>query len=144
MTHESPRAVSRDAKNLAETRSIAPGAPQELSLPPPAGSRRAEADRFPPVFAIYLVERLHLWPVTGNSKRDLLSAIRNKLVHGEVYDHRHYEALIGAGQHLRWSVYWMIFAMLGWPAGRTKIRPEIVARDFIHKTLERDHQILSS
>lgn len=92
----------------------------------------------------YGVDLNDLWPVTGNSKGDSLSAIRNKLVHGEVYDHRHYEALMGAGQHLRWSVYRMIFAMLGWPAGRTKIRPEIVAGDFIHKTLERDQQILSS
>lgn len=91
----------------------------------------------------YGVDLSDLWPVTGNSKGDSLSAIRNKLVHGEVYDHRHYEALIGAGQHLRWSVYRMIFAMLGWPVGRTKIRPEVIARDFIHKTLERDRQILS-
>lgn len=92
----------------------------------------------------YGVDLSDLWPVTGNSQGDSLSAIRNKLVHGEVYDHRHYEALMSAGQHLRWSVYRMIFAMLGWPVERTKIRPEDVARTFAHKTLERDRQILSS
>lgn len=92
----------------------------------------------------YGVDLSDLWPVTGNSKGDSLSTIRNKLVHGEVYDQRHYEALIGAGQHLRWSVYRMIFAMLGWPVERTKIRPEIIERTFIYKTLERDRQILSS
>jgi hypothetical protein len=92
----------------------------------------------------YGVDLSDLWAVTGNSKGDSLSAIRNKLVHGEVYDHRHYKALVGAGQHLRWSVYRMLFAMLGWPVERTKIRPEAVAHTFRHKTLERDRRLLSS
>lgn len=92
----------------------------------------------------YEVDLSDLWPITGNSQGDSLSAIRNKLVHGEVYDQRHYKALMGAGRHLRWSVYRMIFAMLSWPVTRTKIKPEDVSRTFIHRTLEQDRQILSS
>lgn len=90
------------------------------------------------------VDLSDLWPVVGNSGGVSLSSIRNNLVHGEVYDHRHYGALMGAREHLMWSVYRMVFAMLGWPVERTKINPEQLKKDLIHKTLERDRQILSS
>ncbi len=92
----------------------------------------------------YGVDLSDLWPVTGNAQGDSLSTIRNKLVHGEVYDHRHYKALMGAGRHLRWSVYRMIFAMLGWPVALTQVNPENVSRTLVHRTLERDRQILSN
>jgi hypothetical protein len=92
----------------------------------------------------YSVDLSDLWPVVGDSGGVSLSSIRNKLVHGEVFEQRHYGALMGAREHLRWSVYRMVFAMLGWPVDRTKISPEQVRHSFIHKTWERDRQILSS
>lgn len=92
----------------------------------------------------YSVDLSDLWPIVGNSGGVSLSSIRNKLVHGEVFDHRHYEALMGAREHLRWSVYRMVFAMLDWPVAQTKINSEQVKSNFIHKTWERDRQILSS
>lgn len=92
----------------------------------------------------YSVDLSDLWPVVGNSGGVSLSSIRNMLVHGEVFEQRHFGSLMGAREHLRWSVYRMVFAMLGWPVDRTKINPERVRHSLIHRTWERDRQILSS
>jgi hypothetical protein len=81
--------------------------------------------------------------MTGQKEGDSLSVIRNKLVHGEVYSAERYQALMGAREHLRWSVYRMIFGMLGWPITQTKIAPAMVARSPIHKTWTQDRTILS-
>lgn len=92
----------------------------------------------------YGVDLSDLWPMVGGGSEDSLSAIRNKLVHGEVYQPKHYRALMGAREHLRWSVYRMIFGMLQWPIDRTKIDAEYVARSPIHKSLEEDRRQISS
>lgn len=91
----------------------------------------------------YHIDLGDLWPMTGQKEGDSLSVIRNKLVHGEVYSAERYQALMGAREHLRWSVYRMIFGMLEWPITQTKIAPTIVARSPIHKTWTRDRTILS-
>jgi hypothetical protein len=91
----------------------------------------------------YDVDLGDLWPMTGQKEGDSLSVIRNKLVHGEVYNAERYQALMGAREHLRWSVYRMIFGMVGWPITQTKIAPATVARSPIHKTWTQDRTILS-
>jgi len=92
----------------------------------------------------YGVDLSDLWPVIGNEEGDSLSKIRNKLVHGETFEETKYGALIGAGEHLRWTVYRMIFALLGWPVSRTKISPEYLTNDFIHKTMKEDRATITS
>jgi hypothetical protein len=89
----------------------------------------------------YKVDLTDLWPMVG---RNSLSNIRNKLVHGEVYQPKHYHALMGAREHLRWSVYRMIFGMLGWPINRTKIDPKSLARSPILKSFDEDRRQISS
>ncbi|HXD30137.1 MAG TPA: hypothetical protein VN643_03415 [Pyrinomonadaceae bacterium] len=91
----------------------------------------------------YGVDLGDLWPMTGQREGDSLSAIRNKLVHGEVYRSERYQALMGAREHLRWSVYRMIFGILGWPITQTKIVPARVARNPVHKSWTQDRTILS-
>lgn len=91
----------------------------------------------------YGVDLGDLWPMVGGGQADSLSTIRNKLVHGEVYRAEHYQALMGAREHLRWSIYRMIFGMLRWPIDRTKISPKRIARSPIHRTLEQDLRQIS-
>lgn len=92
----------------------------------------------------YGVDLSDLWPVVGNEEGDSLSKIRNKLVHGETFEETKYGALIGAGENLRWTVYRMIFALLGWPVSRTKVSPEYLARDYIYLMTKKDRAIISS
>lgn len=89
----------------------------------------------------YKVDLSDLWPMVG---RNSLSNIRNKLVHGEVYQSTHYHALMGAREHLRWSAYRMIFGMLGWPIKRTKIDPKSLAQSPILKSFDEDRRQISS
>jgi hypothetical protein len=92
----------------------------------------------------YEVDLSDLWPMVGGGSEGSLSAIRNKLVHGEVYRPEHYHALVGAREHLRWSVYRMIFGMLRWPIDRTKIDMKHIAQSPIHKSLDEDRRQISS
>jgi hypothetical protein len=91
----------------------------------------------------YNVDVSDLWPMAGQKEGDSLSVIRNKLVHGDVYGPRKYRALLGACQHLRWSVYRMLFGVLGWPIAQTRIDPERAAHSAIHKTWRQDREIVS-
>jgi len=89
----------------------------------------------------YEVDLSDLWPMVGKNS---LSSIRNNLVHGVVYQPTHYHALMGAREHLRWSVYRMIFGMLRWPIERTKIDQKGLARSPILKSLDEDRRQISS
>lgn len=109
----------------------------ELTRPSFSSAFRAFCDH-------YHVDLSDLWPMVGSSKGDSLSTIRNKIVHGEVYQHDKYEALMGARAHLRWSIYRMIFGMLQWPIGRTKVGEKHIGRHPIHRTLASDIKLLSS
>jgi hypothetical protein len=51
---------------------------------------------------------------------------------------------MGAREHLRWSVYRMIFGILRWPIDRTKIDAEHVARSPVHKSLAEDRRQISN
>jgi len=91
----------------------------------------------------YKVDLSDLWPMVGSGQGDSLSTIRNKLVHGEVYQSEYYHALMGAREHLRWSVYRMIFGMLRWPIERSKIDAQSLARSPIVKSLDEDRRQIS-
>lgn len=92
----------------------------------------------------YNVDLSDLWPMVGSGQGDSLSIIRNKLVHGEVYQPTDYHALMGAREHLRWSAYRMIFGMLGWPIERTKIDAKSLARSPIIKSLDEDRRQITA
>jgi hypothetical protein len=92
----------------------------------------------------YKVDLSDLWPMVGGGAEDSLSTIRNKLVHGEVYQQKHYHALMGAREHLRWSIYRMIFGVLRWPITRTKIDAAHIAQSPIHNSVDEDRRQISS
>ncbi|MGB7209915.1 MAG: hypothetical protein WBD27_14735 [Pyrinomonadaceae bacterium] len=85
-----------------------------------------------------------LWPVTTSERGISLSKLRNKLVHGEHFDDRHYGAIMYAKEHLRWTIGRMILGVLGWSADRSNISPERLRKQFAYKTWREDQKILSA
>ena len=77
------------------------------------------------------VDLQDLWPVyeTGN-KTNVLSWIRNELVHGRVIPFEKSSALIGAREHLKWTLERLILGFLGWP-----IEKSSVSKDFLSKNM---------
>lgn len=84
-------------------------------------------DRF---CAFYKVDLRDLWPVVGGSGEPSLSGIRNRLVHGDVFRVQDRAALRTAREHLEWTVYRMILAILGWPADKSRISTAYLSRVF--------------
>jgi hypothetical protein len=69
-----------------------------------------------------------LWPLFNTDKDDVsLTEIRNRIVHGSVFDRQHSQALIGAKQHMRWVVERVLIAVLRWPLDRTHLTPAYLA-----------------
>lgn len=93
----------------------------------------------------YKVDLQDLWPVyeTGN-KTNVLSWIRNELVHGRVIPFEKSSALVGAREHLKWTLERLILGFLGWP-----IKKSNVSKDFLSKnmacycSLQQDRSIFS-
>jgi hypothetical protein len=76
----------------------------------------------------YGVQLGDLWPVIDAKSGDVsLTEIRNRLVHGSTLNPHQLHALMGAEQHMRWTVERALLAVLGWPLERSKIRPAFLA-----------------
>lgn len=71
----------------------------------------------------YSVKLDDLWPVVKSNSGAALADIRNKLVHGEHFGPDHYEALMFAELHLRWTVERMILAVLNWDFEKSNVSP---------------------
>jgi hypothetical protein len=69
----------------------------------------------------YSIDLSDLWPVVDASHGVSLSAIRNRLVHGEAFAGDKYSALITAEMHLQWTVERMLLGALGWPVSRSAV-----------------------
>jgi hypothetical protein len=91
-------------------------------------NRIAFAHAFEKFCEHHSVQLQDLWRVTGSADGVSLTTIRNKLVHGEVFDSRHYTALGTAMTHLLWIVERVILAMLGWDVTRSTVSPEYLGR----------------
>ena len=76
----------------------------------------------------YNVNLEDLWPVydTGKKKSDL-SWIRNQLGHGRVIPHDKYHALIGAKEHLKWTLERLILGFIGWPVEKSNVSKKFLA-----------------
>lgn len=110
----------------------------------PELNRIAFASAFERFCIFYKVDLSDLWPVVGSSGGPSLSAIRNKLVHGEVFRIQDRAALRTAGEHLEWAVDRMILAILGWPADKSHVSKIYLSKVFAaHSTWNTDRQDLS-
>lgn len=69
----------------------------------------------------YSVGLQDLWQVTNNKNGISLSELRNKLVHGEHFNHDQLRALIFAKLHLKWTLERMIVAILKWDVDKTTV-----------------------
>lgn len=84
-----------------------------------------------------------LWPITKDGEGISLSQLRNKLVHGEHFDDRHYEALIYAKEHLQWIIQRMILGILGWSADRSNVSPKKLEAMYAYQRWRGDQKVLS-
>jgi hypothetical protein len=76
----------------------------------------------------YGVQLGDLWPVIDVKPGNIsLTEIRNRLVHGSTFNPQQRHALMGAEQHMRWTVERALLAVLGWPMERSKVRPAFLA-----------------
>jgi hypothetical protein len=79
----------------------------------------------------YDIDLQDLWPVyEAGNKTNVLSWIRNELVHGRVIPFEKSSALIGAREHLKWILERLILGFLGWPIERSN-----VSKDFLSKNM---------
>jgi hypothetical protein len=65
-----------------------------------------------------------LWPMTTQRGDVGLVDIRNRVVHGSVFDHRQFSALATAAEHLDWLLERMLLRVLGWPLDRSNVSGE--------------------
>lgn len=62
-----------------------------------------------------------LWPVWEKQDTVSLAVIRNKLVHGEPFNHSQLQTLIMATDHLEWILERILLAVLGWPYANSRV-----------------------
>lgn len=72
----------------------------------------------------YSLDLSDLWPLIGRPDAWPLMEIRHRLVHGDPFASRPYEAMLCAREHLRWTVERMLLSLLGWPVARSNVSPE--------------------
>jgi len=77
----------------------------------------------------YSVKLDDLWSVLDYNGGISLSQIRNKLVHGEHYENKHYGAILCAKQHLKWTIERMILGILNWSIDKSEISPVKLQKD---------------
>jgi hypothetical protein len=77
----------------------------------------------------YQVDINDLWPLTG--KRSL-SDIRNRIIHGERFEDKEYEALGFANINLRWILERCILRILDWDIEKSRVHPLWLKSEFAH------------
>jgi hypothetical protein len=69
-----------------------------------------------------------LWPMASINGDVGLADIRNRVVHGSTFDHRQFNTLAVASDHLTWLLERMLLRVLGWPVDRSNVSGERLAR----------------
>lgn len=75
----------------------------------------------------YAIQLDDLWPMFGPSSDLPLTEIRNRLVHGNAFSGSQYGPLVGAEDHMRWTVE-RVMLLLAWPIDRSNVRPQFLAK----------------
>lgn len=79
----------------------------------------------------YNVDLQDLWPIyETDSKIKSLSRIRNELVHGRVIPFEKSSALVGAREHLKWTLERLLLGFFDWPIEKSN-----VSKDFLSKIM---------
>ena len=76
--------------------------------------------------AEYGVDVSDLWPVTGTKNGVSLAAVRNRLVHGDIFTPTESYALMAAREHLQWVLERTILTILGWPTDKSNVSTRIL------------------
>lgn len=94
---------------------------------------------------VYSIDLSDIWSVTADDSMDVsLSEIRNKLVHGDVFNPPQFRALMAAKEHLLWSMERLILAVLGWPISRSTVNRDFLSRNMAcYQEWKEDQKILS-
>ncbi len=80
----------------------------------------------------YQVDINDLWPLTGKSTEApvSLSMIRNRIIHGERFENKEYEALVFANINLRWILERCILRVLDWDIKKSRVHPLCLKSEF--------------
>ena len=94
----------------------------------------------------YSIDLSDLWPVSGGGQSHLsLTAIRNKLVHGDIIYPYQYRALNGSMLHLQWTLERMLLAYLGWDISKSNVcKAYLSPYNEAYKNLDADRKLISS
>ena len=92
---------------------------------------------------VHSLDMSDLWPVVGGDKGPSLSTIRNRLLHGEVFNPLQTTALIAAKQHLQWTLERIILTLLGWPVAKSKVRKQYLKHMTAYRNMEAARDILA-
>jgi len=93
----------------------------------------------------YDVDLQDLWPVyeTGRKAKDL-SWIRNELAHGSVIPFEKSSALMGAREHLKWTLERLVLGFLGWPIEKSNVSEDFLSKNMAcYCSLKEDRAVLS-
>lgn len=93
----------------------------------------------------YNVDLHDLWPVyeTGSKTKDL-SWIRNELAHGRVIPFEKSSALVGAREHLKWTLDRLVLGFLGWPIEKSNVSKDFLSKNMAcYCSLKEDRSVLS-
>lgn len=91
------------------------------------------------------VDLQDLWPVyeTGSKTKDL-SWIRNELAHGKVIPFEKSSALMGAREHLKWTLERLVLGFLGWPIEKSNVSEDFLSKNMAcYCSLKEDRAVLS-
>jgi len=83
-----------------------------------------------------------LWPLHGRLPDVSLTEIRNRIVHGGTFDRPQYRALIGAGEHMRWTVERVLLGVLKWPVKKSKVSNAFLQNFTLMTELAADREAL--
>lgn len=111
----------------------------------PEINRVSFAEAYEAFCSFYEVDTKDLWPISNRIGGASLTDIRNRIVHGNHYYPFQYQALVSAGEHLRWTLERMILNLLDWPFEKSKVSSSFLSNyPDIYKGWEKDRDILSS
>lgn len=91
----------------------------------------------------YSISLDDLWPLHGRPSEVSLTEIRHRIVHGGAFDRPQYQALIGAGEHMRWTVARVLLGVLGWPVERSQVSNEFLQNFTMMTELKADREAMT-
>lgn len=103
-------------------------------------NNRSIGDKFNEICNLLELDVSDLWPISGESG---LSSLRNKFMHGYNFDQSTYRALIGAAEHLRWTLERLFLRIIEWPVELSAVGKKALEKMCAYNELKDDLAIFT-